>query len=83
MSWPTATWSSSALMSEDPSSTADTYWKHLSIPSPSRRALIHAGIYDLDAYAGVDQREIAQLHGMGPKALGILSKALSDHRETP
>jgi hypothetical protein len=71
-------------MSEDPTSTADLYWRHLGVPSAARRALIHAGIYNLDAYAGFDPQEIAQLHGMGPKALGILSTALAElaeHRE--
>jgi len=70
-------------MFKDPTSMADVYWRHLGVPSPARRALIHAGIYNLDAYAGADPQVIVQLHGMGPKALGILSKALSNHRETP
>jgi len=70
-------------MSEDLSSTADAYWRALGVPSPARRALIHAGIFDRDAYAGADPQEMAQLHGVGPKALGILSKAFSNHRETP
>lgn len=76
--------SSSSSVTEDPTSRADIYWSQFGVPSPARRALIYAGIYDLEAYSETDPREIAHLHGMGPKALGILSTALAElaeHRE--
>lgn len=49
------------------------------IGGPATGALIHAGISSLDDLAGHTEREIAALHGMGPKALGILREALATH----
>jgi uncharacterized protein YdhG (YjbR/CyaY superfamily) len=46
------------------------------IGNPARNALEHAGYSKLRQLTRVTEAEIAQLHGMGPKALGILREAL-------
>lgn len=43
---------------------------------PALRALAAAGFARLDRLAAVREGELAALHGMGPKALGILREAL-------
>lgn len=45
--------------------------------SPAQRALAGAGITTLAQLSGFRRAEIAKLHGMGPKALGILAQALA------
>jgi uncharacterized protein YdhG (YjbR/CyaY superfamily) len=47
-----------------------------SIGSPARRALEHAGYTNLKSLTKVSEAELGQLHGMGPKALGILRGTL-------
>jgi hypothetical protein len=49
------------------------------IGAPATRALTDAGYPSLRHLAGVARRELAALHGMGPKALGILEAALAEH----
>ena len=49
------------------------------IPAPATRALHGAGYTTLRQLAGVPRSELAELHGMGPKALGILDAALEEH----
>jgi hypothetical protein len=49
------------------------------IGAPATRALNNAGYTGLRQLAGVSRAELAKLHGMGPKALGILDAALSRH----
>ncbi len=58
--------------------------------APAARALEDAGVCDLRDLARRTQREVAGLHGMGPKALRILGEALAaaglswrDSRSTP
>lgn len=46
------------------------------IGRPATRALAAAGYTRLDQLAGVTERDLLRLHGMGPKALGILREAL-------
>ncbi len=46
------------------------------IGAPATRALEAAGYANLKHLTKVTESEIAQLHGMGPKALGILREAL-------
>lgn len=46
------------------------------IGNPARNALEHAGYLRLKQLTKVTEAELAQLHGMGPKALGILRTAL-------
>jgi 3-deoxy-D-arabino-heptulosonate 7-phosphate (DAHP) synthase len=49
------------------------------IGAPATRALNAAGYQSLRQLAGVRRTELAQLHGMGPKALRILQEALEEH----
>jgi hypothetical protein len=48
------------------------------IGAPATRALANAGYTRLEELAGVPARELAALHGMGPKALGVLREALAE-----
>jgi hypothetical protein len=48
------------------------------IGNPATRALAGMGITRLSQVAKSSQAELGQLHGVGPKALGILEKALAD-----
>jgi hypothetical protein len=43
---------------------------------PAERALIAAGYTRLEHLTKVSEKEVSKLHGMGPKALGILKEAL-------
>ncbi len=43
------------------------------------RALNAAGYTQLLQLAGASRADLAALHGMGPKALGIIEDALKDH----
>ncbi len=47
------------------------------IGAPARRALANAGYTHLDQLAAVSETDLLKLHGMGPKALGILRDALA------
>ncbi|MBQ0991631.1 DNA-binding protein [Micromonospora sp. H61] len=49
------------------------------IGAPATRALHGAGYTALRQLAGVPRTDLAKLHGMGPKALGILQAALEEH----
>jgi hypothetical protein len=49
------------------------------IGAPATRALNAAGYTGLGQLAGVPISELSTLHGMGPKALGIIQKALEQH----
>ncbi|WP_040337083.1 DNA-binding protein [Candidatus Blastococcus massiliensis] len=48
------------------------------IGAPATGALRAAGYTRLDQLAGVPERELARLHGVGPKALRILREALAE-----
>jgi hypothetical protein len=48
------------------------------IGSPARRALLAAGYTQLDQRTTVSERDLLNLHGRGPKAIGILRQALYD-----
>lgn len=48
------------------------------IGRPATAALLHAGYTRLDQLAGVPERELAALHGVGPKALRLLQEALAE-----
>ena len=45
---------------------------------PAQRALAGAGYVRLEQLGGVSESEILKLHGMGPKALDQLRRALAD-----
>jgi hypothetical protein len=49
------------------------------IGAPATRALVGAGYTSLRQLAGVPRPQLEKLHGMGPKALGILEAALAEH----
>ncbi|WP_328338508.1 DNA-binding protein [Micromonospora sp. NBC_00421] len=49
------------------------------IGAPATRALTEAGYPTLRDLAGVPRAELAVLHGVGPKALGIIQSALEQH----
>ncbi|MGN9804389.1 DNA-binding protein [Micromonospora sp. L32] len=48
------------------------------VGAPARRALAGAGWTRLDQLTAVTERELRALHGMGPKAIGVLRAALRD-----
>lgn len=48
------------------------------IGAPATRALTAAGYLDLDQLAGVPADRLLALHGVGPKAVRILSEALAE-----
>jgi hypothetical protein len=47
--------------------------------APARRALDNAGYTCLRELAGVPRKQLAELHGMGPKALAIIEQELAEH----
>jgi DNA-directed RNA polymerase alpha subunit len=49
------------------------------ISAPALRALHNAGYTTLQQLANTPRRELAELHGMGPKALTIIEQALAEH----
>jgi predicted flap endonuclease-1-like 5' DNA nuclease len=57
-----------------------THPNALAFPSglsgPALRALHHAGIKTMTELARRTEREVAELHGMGPKGIRILKAAL-------
>lgn len=48
------------------------------IGAPARRALENAGLLRLEQLVEVRESELKKLHGMGPKAIGILRAALHE-----
>ena len=48
------------------------------IGAPATRAVNGMGITRLSQFTKFTEDEIMQLHGMGPKAMGILKKALAE-----
>lgn len=53
------------------------------IGAPAMRALQAAGYRTLRDLAGVPRDNLSNLHGMGPKALGVLEDALRRHELSP
>ncbi|GAA3391274.1 DNA-binding protein [Cryptosporangium minutisporangium] len=49
-----------------------------SIGRPATNALVAAGYTELNQLVGVPAKDLKKLHGMGPKALGILQAALTE-----
>jgi hypothetical protein len=49
------------------------------IGAPATRALTGAGYTELRQLAGVPAADLKKLHGVGPKALRLLSEALEQH----
>jgi len=48
----------------------------LELSAPARRALVGAGYVRLDQLTRLSEAELKQLHGIGPKALDQLRRAL-------
>ena len=48
------------------------------LSKPAQRALAAAGYRRLEQLTTVTEAELLKLHGMGPKALGLLRRALED-----
>jgi hypothetical protein len=48
------------------------------VSNPARRALEAAGYRRLEQLAGANEKELLALHGMGPKAMGVLKSALAE-----
>lgn len=51
----------------------------IKLSAPAHRALVDAGIIDLEQLANFTEAEILALHGMGPKALKLLSAKAQAH----
>jgi DNA-directed RNA polymerase alpha subunit len=49
----------------------------LGLAKPARRALTRAGYSRLEQFTKLSKEEILQLHGMGPKALDQICRALA------
>jgi hypothetical protein len=47
------------------------------IGKPAQRALVGAGYVRLEQFTKLNQADVLRLHGMGPKALGIIRSALA------
>lgn len=47
------------------------------LTQPARRALIGAGYWRLGQLAAISEADLKRLHGIGPKALGQLRRALA------
>ncbi len=52
-------------------------WDEIPIGNPARGALRHAGFAGYEDLTSVTREEIADLHGIGPKAVRILEAELS------
>ena len=53
------------------------YLGRLRIAAPALRALRNAGYTHLEPFTTVTEKELAGLHGMGPKGLRLLREALT------
>ncbi|WP_298825832.1 DNA-binding protein [uncultured Planococcus sp.] len=49
-----------------------------SIGKPAQRALLAAGYQQLQELTSATEQELLNLHGFGPKALGILRETLAE-----
>ena len=49
----------------------------IELAQPARRALVGAGYLKLEQLAKLSEAEVKQLHGIGPKALDQLRRALA------
>ena len=58
-------------------SGSDDVWRFLGLAAPARRALVGAGILTVGDLRRVAPHDLAQLHGIGPKALETLKKCSS------
>lgn len=47
------------------------------LPKPAQRALAGAGYTRLEQFTKVSEADVMRLHGMGPKAMGQIRRALA------
>lgn len=59
-----------------PSTTSAAKWPPKGVAKPAARALASAGVKSLRDLSRLSEAELSGLHGMGPKAIGILKGAL-------
>lgn len=50
----------------------DQAWVELGLASPARRALVNAELFKLSDLKKISRIDLAEQHGMGPKALKVL-----------
>jgi hypothetical protein len=48
----------------------------IGLSAPARRALVGAGYLRLEQLTRISEAELKQLHGVGPKAINLLHRAL-------
>lgn len=48
------------------------------IGTPAKNALEHEGYFKLEELTALSERQILAIHGVGPKAVGILKEALAE-----
>lgn len=48
------------------------------LSNPARRALAGAGYTRLEQFTTVREADVLKLHGMGPKAMDLIRRALAD-----
>ena len=48
------------------------------LSNPARRALAAAGITRLEQFAKISEKELLQLHGLGPKTIRTITEAMSN-----
>ena len=53
------------------------------IGAPATRALTAAGLTTLEQVAGASSAELLALHGVGPRAIRVLTEALAEHGLAP
>ena len=56
----------------------DDDWASFPIGEPARRALRNAGLHGLDDLASLTRAQLAALHGMGPKAMTVLTERMQE-----
>jgi hypothetical protein len=54
----------------------------VNLARPARRALVEAGYWRLEQLTEISEAEVKQLHGVGPKALEQLRRALARVAQT-
>jgi hypothetical protein len=52
------------------------------LAQPAIRALIGAGYMRLDQLIAVKEADLLKLHGMGPRAIGLIRSALADRGQS-
>ncbi|HLZ58139.1 MAG TPA: DNA-binding protein [Ktedonosporobacter sp.] len=49
----------------------------MGLAKPAQRALAGAGYWRLEQFTRVSEADLLKLHGMGPRALGLIREALA------